>query len=180
MKNLFYLPNKTGLSVQHSTLAITLLRKRFVRVRFLENSVHFLSIMAFVTNVDEFQALLDGCSSTHDWELLLESILIPDEWIPVAYARLSELTAQEIPVSILFRLWVLSWWRFTFLLWNNEYSLIFTKPSTSQIEINQAKGDDEINEADELDNFVCNLFCLKCTSVLSLNRKLIFILSRLL
>ena len=60
--------------------------------------------MAFVTKVDEFQALLNGCSSTHDWELLLESILIPDEWIPMAYARLSELTAQEIPVSILFPL----------------------------------------------------------------------------
>ena len=60
--------------------------------------------MAFVTNVDEFQALLNGCSPTHDWELLLESILIPDEWIPMAYARLLELTAQEIPVSILFPL----------------------------------------------------------------------------
>ena len=60
--------------------------------------------MAFITNVDEPQALLDGCSSTHDWELLVESIVIPDEWIPTAYARLSELTAQEIPVSILFRL----------------------------------------------------------------------------
>ena len=61
---------------------------------------HFLNIMAFITNVREFQALLDGCFSTHDLELLLESILIPDEWIPIAYARLSELTAQEIPVSI--------------------------------------------------------------------------------
>ena len=60
--------------------------------------------MAFITNVGEFQALLDGCSSTHDWELLLESILIPDEWIPMAYTRLSELAAQEILVSILFRL----------------------------------------------------------------------------
>ena len=60
--------------------------------------------MAFITNVDELQALLDGCSSTHDWELLVESIVVPDEWIPMAYARLSELTAQEIPVSILFRL----------------------------------------------------------------------------
>ena len=71
---------------------------------FEKNPVHFLNIIAFFTNVREFQALLDGCSSTHDWELLLESILIPDEWIPMAYARLSELTAQEIPVSILFRL----------------------------------------------------------------------------
>ena len=49
-----------------------------------KNSVHFLSIMAFVTNVREFQALLDGCSSIHDWELLLESILIPDEWMAMA------------------------------------------------------------------------------------------------
>ena len=57
--------------------------------------------MAFITNVDELQALLDVCSSTHDWELLLESILIPDEWIALAHAGLSELTAQEIPVSIL-------------------------------------------------------------------------------
>ena len=60
--------------------------------------------MAFITNVDEFQAILYGCYSTHDWELLVESIVIPDEWIPMAYARLSELTAQEIPGSILFRL----------------------------------------------------------------------------
>ena len=82
--------------------------------------------MAFITNVDEFQALLDGCSSTHDCELLTESVLIPDEWIPMVYARLSELTAQEIPVSILFRLWALSWWRCTFVRRNNEYSLIFT------------------------------------------------------
>ena len=72
--------------------------------RFEKTFIYVLNIMAFITNVCEFQALLDGCSSTHDWDLLLESILIPDEWIPMAYARLSELTAQEIPVSILFRL----------------------------------------------------------------------------
>ena len=71
---------------------------------FEKTFIHFLGIMAFITNVDELQGLLDGCSSTHDLELLLESILIPDEWIPMAYARLSELTAQEIPVSILFPL----------------------------------------------------------------------------
>ena len=79
--------------------------------------------MAFITNVDELQALLDGCSSTHDLELLLESILIPDEWIPMAYARLSELTAQEIPVSILFPLWVLFWWRLTFYLYGEITSI---------------------------------------------------------
>ena len=60
--------------------------------------------MAFITKVDELQALLNACSTTRDWEMLTEYILIPDEWIPIVYARLSELTAQEIPVSILFRL----------------------------------------------------------------------------
>ena len=60
--------------------------------------------MAFVTNVDELQALLDACSSTEEWEMLTESIVIPDKWISMVYALLSELTAQEIPVSILFPL----------------------------------------------------------------------------
>ena len=60
--------------------------------------------MAFVTNVDELQALLDACSSTEEWEMLTESILIPEKWISMVYALLSELTAQEIPVSILFPL----------------------------------------------------------------------------
>ena len=64
--------------------------------RFEKTFIYFLNIMAFITNVREFQALLDACSSTHDWELLLESILIPDEWIPMAYARLSELATQEL------------------------------------------------------------------------------------
>ena len=65
--------------------------------------IHFL-IMAFVTNVDELQALLDACSSTEEWEMLTESIVIPDKWISMVYALLLELTAQEIPVSILFPL----------------------------------------------------------------------------
>ena len=61
--------------------------------------------MAFITNVDELQALLDACSLTQELELLIQSILIPDhEWVPMVYVRLSELTAQEIPVSILFYL----------------------------------------------------------------------------
>ena len=60
--------------------------------------------MAFITNADELQALLDACSSTQELELLIQSILIPEEWIPMAHARLSEVTAQEIPVSNLFHL----------------------------------------------------------------------------
>ncbi|CAH3031811.1 unnamed protein product [Porites evermanni] len=74
--------------------------------------------MPFITDVNEFQALLNSFSSTCDWEMLTESVLILDEWIPIAYARLSELTAQELP-----------------------------------IEINQDLSNDEINEADELNNF---------------------------
>ena len=58
--------------------------------------------MAFITNVREFQALLDGCSSTHDWELLLESILIPDEWISMAYAQLSEVVDKAPVTPVLF------------------------------------------------------------------------------
>ena len=35
--------------------------------------------MAFITNVDELQDLLDACSQTLEWELLIQSILIPAE-----------------------------------------------------------------------------------------------------
>ena len=52
--------------------------------------------MGFITNADELQALLDACSQTREWELLIQSILIPDEYIAVAYARLLELTAGAI------------------------------------------------------------------------------------
>ena len=87
-----------------SFLQVSLVKKQFVQVRFLENSVHFFDIIAFVTKTDELQALLNACSTTRDWEMLTESILIPDEWIPIVYARLSELRTQGIPVSILFSL----------------------------------------------------------------------------
>ena len=51
-----------------------------------------------------FKLFWDVCSPTQELELLIQSILIPEEWIPMAHARLSELTAQEIPVSNLFHL----------------------------------------------------------------------------
>ena len=119
-------------------------------------------IMAFAINVDEFQALLDVCSSTRDREMLTECILIPDEWIPMVYARLSELTTQETPVSNLFLL---------------SSSLIFfcccfsfhDTINTSEMAVKRLtklnyscrlKSIRIINEADELDNFV-SIFCLK-------------------
>ena len=55
--------------------------------------------MAFVTDVREFQALLDVCFSTQEWQMLMDSVLIPDEWMAMAYAKLTELTAQELEVS---------------------------------------------------------------------------------
>ena len=31
-------------------------------------------------DVPEVQALLDACSSMQEWELLIESVLIPEKW----------------------------------------------------------------------------------------------------
>ena len=58
--------------------------------------------MAFVTDVREFQALLDACASVCDWETFTESIQIPEAILPKAYARLTELTLEEIEVSFIF------------------------------------------------------------------------------
>ena len=55
--------------------------------------------MAFFTNVVDLQALLDACSSTQEWQMLMDSVLIPDEWMAMAYLRLTELTVQELEVS---------------------------------------------------------------------------------
>ena len=55
--------------------------------------------MAFVTDVREFQAVLDACSSTQEWQMIMDSVLILDEWMTIAYARLTELTVQELEVS---------------------------------------------------------------------------------
>ena len=63
--------------------------------------------MAFVTDVCEFQALLDACLSVRDWETLTESIQIPEAILPMAYARLTELTLEEIEVRFMFH-WLVS------------------------------------------------------------------------
>ena len=56
------------------------------------------------TSVDDFQTALNACVSVHDWETLTESIQIPEVILPMAYARLTELTIQEIEVSFIFSL----------------------------------------------------------------------------
>ena len=63
--------------------------------------------MAFVTDVCELQALLDACLSVRDWETLTESIQIPEAILPMAYARLTELTLEEIEVRFMFH-WLVS------------------------------------------------------------------------
>ena len=55
--------------------------------------------MAFVTDVCEFQALLDACLTVRDWEMLTEAVQIPENFVPLALARLTELTLQELQVN---------------------------------------------------------------------------------
>ena len=55
--------------------------------------------MAFFTNVIDLQAALSACLTVRDWEMLTEAVLIPEEWMVMAYARLTELTVQELEVS---------------------------------------------------------------------------------
>ena len=63
--------------------------------------------MAFVTDVREFQAALSDCLTVRDWVMLTEAVEIPENFIPLAFARLIELTVQELGVSssILLDLW---------------------------------------------------------------------------
>ena len=59
------------------------LQLNFARKTFATRSILFQSFisvnMAFITNVDDFQAALNDCVSLRDWEMLTESVLIPDE-----------------------------------------------------------------------------------------------------
>ena len=79
------------------------LQLNFARKTFATRSILFQSLisvnMAFITNVDDLTAALNDCVSLRDWEMLKESVLIPDEQMTMAYARLTDLTLQEIEVS---------------------------------------------------------------------------------
>ena len=56
--------------------------------------------MAF-TSVDEIQTALNACVSVQNWEMLMNSTQIPEVLVPMAYARLSELTVQGLEVSLI-------------------------------------------------------------------------------
>ena len=59
----------------------------------------FIVKMAFFTNVVDLEAALSACLTVRDREMFTDSVLIPDEWMARAYARLTELTVQELEVS---------------------------------------------------------------------------------
>jgi len=55
--------------------------------------------MAFFTNVVDLQTALSACLTVRDWEMLTEAVEIPENFMPLAFARLTELTVQELEVS---------------------------------------------------------------------------------
>ena len=55
--------------------------------------------MAFFTNVIDLQAALSACLTVRDWEMLTEAVDIPENFMPLAFVRLTELTVQELEVS---------------------------------------------------------------------------------
>ena len=48
--------------------------------------------MAFFTNIVDLQAFLSTCLAVRDWEMLMGAIQIPENFVPLAFARLTELT----------------------------------------------------------------------------------------
>ena len=55
--------------------------------------------MAFFTNVIDLQAALSACLTVRDWEMLTETVQIPENFVPLALARLTELTLEELQVN---------------------------------------------------------------------------------
>ena len=97
MRNLLTVQNKSGQISKASFLPIQLELAGKLKTSF--DFEKFIVKMAFLTNVVDLQAALSACSSTQEWQMLMDSVLIPDEWMAMAYARLTELTVQELEVS---------------------------------------------------------------------------------
>ena len=53
--------------------------------------------MAFFTDVIDLQAALNACLTVHNWEMLTETVQIPENFVPLAI--MAELTVQELEVS---------------------------------------------------------------------------------
>ena len=69
MQSLLCVQNKSRQFLKALSFLQSLAKKQFVRVRLFEKTfIHFFIAMVFVRGVREFQALLDACSSTREWE----------------------------------------------------------------------------------------------------------------
>ena len=95
MRNPLSVQNKSTLSLGSVTTAIRLLGK------FISDFSKLSIVKMAFTSVDDFQTALNACVSVRDWETLTESIQIPEVMVPMAFARLTELTLEEIEVSFI-------------------------------------------------------------------------------
>ena len=57
--------------------------------------------MAFFTNVIDLQAALSACLTVRDWKMLTPAVQIPENFVPLAFARFTELAVQELEVSFI-------------------------------------------------------------------------------
>ena len=58
--------------------------------------------MAFFTNVIDLQAVLSACITVRDLEMLTEAVQIPEKFVPLAFARLTEFTLKELEVKFFY------------------------------------------------------------------------------
>ena len=96
--------NKSAQNLKAFILAIANTCKEVFCYSFALVEIFYLSLplkMAF-TSVNDFQAALNVCSTFQDWEILIDSAQIPEVLIPMAHARLADLTLQEIELSFIF------------------------------------------------------------------------------
>ena len=90
--------------------------------------------MALFTTVFDLQAALSACLTVHDWEMLTEAVEIPENFMPLAFERLTELTVQELEVSsIMLNLC------FLILFFLNRRSCITNFPFLLQIPLDYTK-----------------------------------------
>ena len=101
MRTLLRVQIISALSLGSVTIAIRLLGK------FISDFSKLLVVKMAFTSVDDFQTASNDCVSVRDWETLTESIQIPEAILPRAYARLTELTLEEIEVRFMFH-WLVS------------------------------------------------------------------------
>ena len=51
----------------------------------------FILLNIAFTSVDDLQAALSVCLTVRDWEMLTDAVQIPENFVPLAFGRLTEL-----------------------------------------------------------------------------------------